>query len=267
MTLQVLVSTMHQTDYSLLDKMNIQTDAIVVNQCDRNEFETFDYRGHRIQWLSLNERGVGISRNTALMRADGDIVLFADDDMVYYDGYEGAVLQAFQKNTSADVICFNLDLISRKEEYFGRKYCNKARKLHLYNMLRYGAPAIAVRRNAVCCKRITFSLLFGGGAPFSSGEDSLFLVDCKRNGLKLRAEPYVLAEVDQTTSTWFKGYTEKFFEDKGRFYYNAFPRSYPLFIIYYALRFSKLSKTYSFLQILYFLNDGKNKMRKYSNGF
>ena len=78
MRVQVLVATMHQTDYSLLEKMNIQTDAIVVNQCDENKIEEFEYNGHKIKWLSLKERGVGLSRNTALMRADADILLFAD---------------------------------------------------------------------------------------------------------------------------------------------------------------------------------------------
>ena len=39
MKLQVLVSCMHQQDYSLLEKMNIQTDAIIINQCDINKFE------------------------------------------------------------------------------------------------------------------------------------------------------------------------------------------------------------------------------------
>ena len=66
MTLQVLVATMHQTDHSLLEKMNIQSDAIVVNQCNRNEVERFMYNGHQILWMSLNERGIGLSRNTLI---------------------------------------------------------------------------------------------------------------------------------------------------------------------------------------------------------
>ena len=33
--LQILVSTMKQSDYSLLDKMNIVCDAIIVNQTDQ----------------------------------------------------------------------------------------------------------------------------------------------------------------------------------------------------------------------------------------
>lgn len=35
MDLQVLVSTMHQKDYSIIEKMNINSDAIIINQCDR----------------------------------------------------------------------------------------------------------------------------------------------------------------------------------------------------------------------------------------
>ena len=95
MKLQVLVSTMHQTDHSLLDKMNIQTDAIVVNQCDRNENEVFDHKGHQIQWLSFNERGVGLSRNTALARGTADILLFADDDVVYNDDFHKTLIDFF----------------------------------------------------------------------------------------------------------------------------------------------------------------------------
>ena len=87
MTLQVLVATMHQKDHSLLERMNIQCDAIVINQCDRDEIERFQFRGHDILWMSLKERGVGLSRNTALMRATADILLFADDDVVYNDGW------------------------------------------------------------------------------------------------------------------------------------------------------------------------------------
>lgn len=69
MKLQVLVSTMHQTDHSLLEKMNIQSDAIVINQCGHDCIERFTFPGHDILWMSMNERGVGLSRNNALMRA------------------------------------------------------------------------------------------------------------------------------------------------------------------------------------------------------
>lgn len=114
MRLQVLISTMHQKDHSLLDKMNIQSDAIVVNQCDRNEIENFEYAGHNILWMSLNERGVGLSRNTALMRADADIVLFADDDVVYDDGYEKKVIESFEKFKEKDILIFRVESTNKE---------------------------------------------------------------------------------------------------------------------------------------------------------
>lgn len=91
MTLQVLISTVDQKDFSLLEKMNIQSDAVVVNQCDKNMVEDFVFRGHRIKWISMSGRGVGLSRNSALAYADADIVLWADDDMVYFEGYREKV--------------------------------------------------------------------------------------------------------------------------------------------------------------------------------
>ncbi len=39
MSLQVLVAAMNENPHELAEKMNLQTDAIIVNQCDRFEFE------------------------------------------------------------------------------------------------------------------------------------------------------------------------------------------------------------------------------------
>ena len=108
MKVQVLVATMHQTDHSLPARMGLQTDAIIANQCDLNNVEEFDFQGHIMKMFSFAERGVGLNRNNALMRADGDICLFADDDMVYVDKYADIVRRSFEHLPDADVIFFNL---------------------------------------------------------------------------------------------------------------------------------------------------------------
>ena len=46
MSVEVLVAAIHQKDHSLLEKMNIQSDVIVGNQCDRNEIESFEIKAH-----------------------------------------------------------------------------------------------------------------------------------------------------------------------------------------------------------------------------
>ena len=88
MDLQVLVATMNQREYSLPEKMNIRSDAIIGNQCDRNEVIEINYEGYRIKYLSFAETGVGLNRNNALMRATADICVLADDDQIFVDGYE-----------------------------------------------------------------------------------------------------------------------------------------------------------------------------------
>ncbi len=50
---------------------------------------------------------------------------------------------------------------------------------------------------------------------YSWGEDTLFLKELIEKGLKLYKSPIRIASVDMSDSTWFKGYNEKYFKDKG----------------------------------------------------
>lgn len=205
---------MHQNDHSLLEKMNIQSDAIVANQCDRNEVEAFEWNGHQIRYLSFAERGVGLNRNNALMRADGDICLFADDDMVYCDGYAQTIAGAFEEHPDADVIVFNL-IEPEKTRYV----IPKVAKVSYLNFLRYGTARMAVRTAVVRKHGICFNQCFGGGTEHCHGEDNLFLADCLKKGLKVYAVPVFLAELtEERQSSWNTGYGEKYLKDQGVLY-------------------------------------------------
>lgn len=237
MNLQVLVSTMHQKDHGLLNKMNIQSDAIIVNQCNMNKFEEFDYKGYNIRFLSLAERGVGLSRNTGLMRVTADICIFADDDVVYDEGYRETVIEAFKNNPKADVILFNVLSTNPERPSF---VITKENRIRFYNIFRYGTFRIAVRMTSIYQSNISFSLLFGGGAKYSAGEDSLFLNDCLRSGLKVFSSPQNIGIVTQSESTWFKGYTDKYFIDKGVFYATLSKKWSKLLISQFAIRHRNL---------------------------
>lgn len=214
LTIQTLISTMYQEDHSLLDRMNIQTDAIVVNQCDFNKIERFEWKGHNILWMSLKEKGVGLSRNTLLMRATADIVLFADDDVCYKDGYNISILETFQKHPNADFIVFSL--ISNRINKKDVNHKNDIfRKLHWYNVLHYGTVRFAVRHKKIVSRNISFHLLFGGGAKYSCGEDSIFIIDALKRNLKVFFSTVCIGKVFNDNSTWFKGYNDKYFFDKG----------------------------------------------------
>ena len=214
MKIQILVATMHQTDHSLLEKMNIQTDAIVGNQCDRNEVEDLEWNGHKIKYLSFAERGVGLNRNNALMRADADVCLFADDDMVYVDNYAEKIEEAFMANPHADVIVFNL-----VEKNSARKQIEKCSRVGYLNYLRYGTARVAFKLDKVKAQGIYFNQCFGGGTEHAHGEDNLFLTACLNKGLKIYAVPVEIAELkDDRPSSWNVGYDDKYLKDQGVLY-------------------------------------------------
>lgn len=262
-SIQVLVSTMNQQDYSLLDKMNIQSDAIVINQANRDGLEIFEYKGHWIKWINMSQRGIGISRNTALMNSSADIILFADDDIEYVDRYVENVVNAFADYSSADVICFNINLVNSSKNIGGHRNNTKNKKLHFYNSMRYGATLIAARRKILWRERIYFSLLFGGGAEFSSGEDSLFIKDCHNSKLQVYSNVFCLGNVDDSKSSWYKGIDDKFFEDRGRVYASAFPKIHWMVFVYYSYKLSKVYREYGFMRIFSLFNRGKKLIKVY----
>lgn len=211
---------MYQSDLSLIKKMNIHSDAIIINQGNHDELKTFIHESrYNIIWDSCSERGIGRSRNRALMKASSDIVLFADDDVVYYNNYSDIVTKEFNQNPKADVILFNIDSLNPNRPEFINK---KNTKVHIFNCLRYGACRIAIKRTSLLKANIFFSLLFGGGAKYQAGEDNLFIVSCLKNKLRCYASSKSLGTVAQSESTWFKGYDDKYFFDRGALFQAMF---------------------------------------------
>ena len=88
----------------------------------------------------------------------------------------------------------------------------------------YGSVHIAIRKRALIGKNVYFNTLFGSGATYSCGEDTLFLKELIEKDLKLYKTPIRIASVDMSDSTWFKGYNEKYFKDKGALIEAAYPR-------------------------------------------
>lgn len=205
MKLQVLLSVMNLNKNDL-DKMNITSECIVINQCKENKFEI--YKNFKI--YSYNEIGISNSRNRALEHASGDILLFCDDDVIYNSDYENIVLKEFKNNKSADVIFFNFDSPNK----FQKKNV-KNKRLHIYNSLKYGTVNIAIRKDLLYKNNIKFNTLFGSKDNYNSGEDTLFIVECIKKKLKLYSSVKNIGIVYQDKSTWFKGYNDKYFFDKG----------------------------------------------------
>ena len=92
--IEVLVATMNQNNFKLIKEMNLSTDAIIINQCEKNEYDEKIINNNKIRMYSYNERGLAKSRNRALDKTDADICVIADDDVIYVDNYEKIILNA-----------------------------------------------------------------------------------------------------------------------------------------------------------------------------
>lgn len=216
--LQILVSSVNKDVHKLPDKMNIETDAVIVNQLIGTEGtskdETFEVGAKTIHAFDRCEKGVGLSRNTALSKADSELIHFGDDDIIYDDGYSEKIIKEFDNHPEADLILFNVKAQKGRETYWNTDFAQVTWK----NYGRYPAYAIAARREKLINSAVKYSLLFGGGAPYMNGEDSLFLHDCLKAGLKLYRTTVALGHEEAGESTWFEGYTDKFFYDRGVLY-------------------------------------------------
>ena len=263
MTLEVLAVTMNQNDNSLYEKMNIRTDAIIANQCDRYDYSEYDMNGKTLKMISTGDRGVGKNRNQALLCATADILLFADDDGIYRDDYEEKILEAYERLPYADIIVFDVSIHNTDRK--SRKEKKAIKKVGLMNFMRYGTYCVSARRESLLKGNIWFSLLYGGGARYSSGEDSLFLKEALDKGLKIYFYPYNMADVLQQESTWFKGYNDKFFIDKGIWTANAFPFLKYLCTVYFAYRFKKLAPEYTHKQIFKLVLSGIKEFKRRQN--
>ena len=260
MRLQVLLSAMNQNNHNILREANITSDAIIINQCDYFQYENFKHLNKNILFISLPEKGVGLSRNNALMRSTADIILFADEDIKYLNNYEKIIQTEFKKYPKSDMIIFNVPSKNPKRPNF---HIKKRKRIRRYSCFKFATPRIAVKSDKIKQNNIYFSLLFGGGAKHSSGEDSIFIFECIKKGLKVYSSKEVIGYVSQHESTWFNGYDDKYFIDKGSFFESLSPNYSRLLIIYHLIKQYKYFKNDASLYKAIRLSfKGINRMKK-----
>ena len=212
---EILCVTMHRENCKeLFLKMNIHSNVIFANQSDHYEKHVEFINGFRVVTITTDTRGNGLNRNIALLNAQAEICLLADDDMEYNDNYEHNIINEFDLHPEADVIVFN---IGTSTPEYGRipTQIKKYKKMNTWSRNPYGAPRIAFRLASIRKANVYFSLLFGGGSPFSNGQDSIFLRSLQKQGLKVYLSPIFIGNVSYEGTTWYNADVEKKLYGKG----------------------------------------------------
>lgn len=259
MKFEILMSCMHQTDASLIEKSKIKSNVLMINQCDREDYEEFQFDDHTVRIFSTFERGLTKSRNMAILKSNADICLLADDDEEFSDGYEEKILSAYQDISAADVIIFK---IANRPPSFS----DKIQLLKFPKTLKVSSWQISFKRQSLVNSSVRFDELLGAGTGNGAEEELKFLIDCQKAGLAIYYVPAEIASVSHTDSTWFDGFNEKFFYNRGATtrYILGFPIA-SLYALYYVIRKrDKYKANLSFLSALKAIFRGiwENKISK-----
>lgn len=208
MTLEVLLSCMYQQDDQLVRDSRLTGNVVIINQCNHDGYDEFPTQTGIARMFSTKDRGLSKSRNMAIRNAAADICLLCDDDEEFLPGYEENILKAYETLSQADIIIFKM--ANRKPSFQ-----DKVMRLHFPWTMRVCSWQISFRTKKLRALGIQFDELLGAGTGNGAEEELNFLLDCERAGLKIYYVPIEIASVAQIKSTWFHGYTERYFENRG----------------------------------------------------
>lgn len=180
----------------------------MVNQCQQEDYREAETACGRVRMYATTQRGLTRSRNMAIRNATADICLICDDDEQFVDGYEQAILSAYSRLPQADVIIFKM---TNRPASFD----NRIQRLRFPKTMKVSSWQISFRRERLLQSGIFFDEHLGAGTGNGGEEELKFLLDCQKAELKIYYVPVEIASVAQTESTWFHGFDERFFENRG----------------------------------------------------
>ena len=234
MTLEVLISCMHQEDGSLLKQSRISGDAVIINQCDEIAYREYKTEQSCGRMFCTTQRGLTKSRNMAIQNARADVCLLCDDDEIFVQDYEHKILTAYEALPQADVVIFKM--VNRPPSFPDR-----VMPIRFPKTMKVSSWQISFRRQRLLDSGVRFDELLGAGTGNGAEEELKFLLDCQRMGLKIYYVPAEIATVGQEQSTWFSGFTEEFFENRGattRYILGLVPAV--AYAVYYVIRKNRL---------------------------
>lgn len=251
MRLEVLISCMHQKDKSIIQRTNIQSDVLVINQCDENKEERFEFENKKgencvARIIYTTERGLSRSRNMALRNATGDICLICDDDEVLEDNYVDKIIEGYRLYPKASVLAFTFVWIKKKDP-------KKPKRINYLSALRVNSIQITFKRDTISFNKVFFDEMLGSGTGHGGGEENKFLYDCLRNNLRIYYTPILIGRCIPNKSIWFKGFTNDYFYNRG---FSNKRIMGTLFALLYALEYAiakypRYRKENSFLSVIY----------------
>lgn len=179
---QILIATMNRENldflYKMFPKHKIESlDIIIVNQTKLEKLQ-LNSNVESVKVINSYDRGLSKSRNLALEHATSNWCLIADDDLVYYSGFEKIIADGIEEYNSSGVIVFK----SMADEKTPRRLFPKSSKLQLNAFEKFDVASFEMLLNRSKKPIVFFNEKFGlGSDEFLFGEEAVLMCDYMKN--------------------------------------------------------------------------------------
>lgn len=218
-TIEVLISCMFQEGKDIIQKSNIQSDVLVINQCDEDSTQSFHFINNQgktclARVINTTERGLSKSRNKAISHAHGDICLICDDDECLTDNYPEIIKNSANEYPDFDVFAYRFKM---PEHYYMKKtFWNEPKEINYASALKVSSIQLAFRLEYVKKNNILFDESVGSGMTKAGGEEKIFQHHCLKKGLRILYQPLTIATLVASDSQWAHHiFSEAYFHDWG----------------------------------------------------
>lgn len=217
-TFQALITTVglnHEQMVDLAKANNIHCNAIIRSQCGRESTRVTLLDGHELITIEANDEGCSVNRNRLFELSNADYISFFDDDISLPDDFSEKI-DRLVSGQPAEAYFFNV-----KRELHSSKYdnCRKGAKLSGLRFRSRSANRFMFLRDYLVRCGIKFDESIGPGAALFCGEDTVFLNELRKKGLKpVCTGDFLKLTICDDSSTWFRGYDAKYFFSNGYIY-------------------------------------------------
>lgn len=210
--LEILVSTMNRNSLDFLIPMFpfchfSKFSILVINQTENDNLLLSDFPSVRV--INSLDKGLSKSRNLGLKNATEKIVLIADDDLIYKEGFDSKIIQAHNQYTNKAVVSF---CIEKPNGLLLNKYSSTAKTdlslVELFNVL---SVEISINKSILDKTGIRFDESFGLGSAFKMGEEAVFLSDIKNKKQQIAFVPSVIAVHPEISSNDRLDFLERYY--------------------------------------------------------
>ena len=259
---EILISTMNQNSLDFLVQMfpflhfsNLQ--ILIVNQTQTGKELLSIYPNVRI--INSFEKGLTKSRNLALENAAGKILIIADDDVVYQQGFVAKIINAYNQFPDAATINF---CAVKKDGSLMKKYPKHSKKnLNAFDVFNTSSIEMTLNKAILDKTKIRFDENFGLGGMFEMGEEAIFLFDLKNKKQQMVFEPEVIVQHTELTSSAKKSIEEKYYI-QGALYTRIFKSNY-IYWIFVKLFFDLKQYKLRFCELKSVLKSSKKGYQKF----